>query len=45
MGKKVEQEKKDKKTKERIMPGLEKDVAVGIDVLVTLLNKRLKEML
>ena len=45
VGKKTEQGKKDEETKERIMPGLEKDVAAGIDVVVTLLDKRLREML
>ena len=42
MGKKTEQGKKDEETKERIMPGLEKDVAAGIDVVVTLPNKQFR---
>ena len=42
VGKKVEQENKSKETKESIMPGLEKDVASGIDVVATLPNKRLR---
>ena len=45
VGKKTEQGKKDEETKERIMPGLEKDVAAGIDVVVMLPNKRSREML
>ena len=45
VGKKAEQEKKDKETKERIMPGLKEDVAAGIGKVVTLPNKRLREIL
>ena len=41
VGKKAEQKNKYKETKERIIPGQEKNVAAGIDVVVTLPNKRL----
>ena len=45
MEKKEEQEKKDKETKKMIVRGIEKYMLEGIGVVVTLPNKRLKEMI